>query len=199
MKHDLADRELIKRCLFKEDREAWEIFVRRYSRLIWKSIHKTFFSNSFPYVKEDAEDIYSDLFLSLTDNNFSKLRQYRGDNACAVSTWLTVIAVRMTIDYMRKDKRGTIVKSTREDMEVWEAIPDNKYRADKLVEEKQKGESFRKSLSVLSPRDRMIYDLLFNRGYSPEETAKTLGLSISIVYSRKHRIIEKIKENIKGM
>jgi len=54
----------------------------------------------------------------------------------------------------------------------------------------------RKSLASLSPRDGMIFDLLYNKGESPENAAQTLGLSAALIYSRKHRIIEKIKKNI---
>ncbi len=199
MTDNLTDNELIKRCLSDGDRAAWEAFVRRYSRLIWNSIHKTFYAYSFQYSREDVEDIYGTLFLSLIDNNFKKLRQFRGENACAVSTWLTIISVRMTIDYMRKDKRHHVLKSDQEDRDIWESIPDSKSRADKLVEEKQMGESLKISAAKLSSRDEMIYDLLYNKGFSPEETAKTLGVPVSVVYSRKHRIIGMIKKNIKSM
>ena len=127
------------------------------------------------------------------------LRQFRGENACAVSTWLTIISVRKTIDYMRKDKRHHVLKSDQEDRDIWESIPDTKYRADKIIEEKQEMESLKVSMAELSPRDEMIYNLLYNKGFSPEETAETLGLSVSAVYSRKHRIIGMIKKNIKSM
>lgn len=193
---NLTDSELIKRCLSDGDRAAWEAFVRRYSRLIWNYIRKTFHSYSFQYTEEDVEDIYSTLFLSLVEDDFKKLRQFRGENSCAVSTWLTVVTVRLTIDYMRKDKRHHILKSDHEDRDIWESIPDTKYRPDKLIEEKQKSESLKISMAALSTRDEMIYNLLYNKGFSPEETAETLGLSVSAVYSRKHRIIEKIKKNI---
>lgn len=197
MTDNLADSELIKRCLSDGDIGAWETFVRRYSRLIWNSVHKTFLSYSFQYTNEDVEDMYSALFLSLVENDFKKLRQFRGENSCAVSTWLTVVIVRMTIDYMRKDKRHHVLKSDQEDGDIWESIPDTRYRADKLIEEKQERESLEISMAGLSPRDEMIYDLLYNKGFSPEETAETLGLTASAVYSRKHRIIGKIKKATK--
>lgn len=197
MTDTLTDNELIKRCLSDGDRSAWETFVRRYSRLIWNSIHKTFLSYSFQYTSEDVEDMYSAVFLSLVEKDFKKLKQFRGENSCAVSTWLTVVVVRMTIDFMRKDKRHHILKSDREDRDIWESIPDAKYRADTLIEEKQEKESLEISMAGLSPRDKMICDLLFNKGFSPEETAETLGLTPSAVYSRKHRIIGKIKKAIK--
>lgn len=199
MPDNTDDKELIRRCLSLKDRDAWEIFVRKYSRLIWSSVHKTFLSSSFAYTKEDSEDIYNSLFLSLMDNDFKKLRQFRGDNACSVSTWLSVITVRMTIDYMRRDKRRFVMTSGNEERDIWESIPDSKYRADKLIEEKQRSQILEKLTATLSPKDKMMYDLLFNKGFSPEDAARALSLSVSAVYSKKHRIIGKMKRYVEGM
>jgi len=194
-----SDSDLIQGCLNNSDRAAWEAFVRKYSKLIWSTIHKTCHTYSFRYADEDAEDMYSGLFLSLIENDFKKLRQFRRENACSLSTWLTIITARMTIDFMRKDKGRYMAQSSREDDDLWEVVPDGKYRADKLMEEKQTAEGFNKAISALSPGDGMIYDLLYRQGFSPEETAKTLGLTVSAVYTRKHRIIGKIKKDIKDM
>jgi RNA polymerase sigma-70 factor (ECF subfamily) len=199
MTDNLSDSQLLNRCIDGGDKAAWEAFVKKFSRLIWNSIHKTFSTHFFSYSREDAEDMYSSVFLSLVDRDFNKLKQFRGDNACTLSTWLSIITVRMTIDYMRRDKRHMAVNPGEEDREIWDVIPDNRYRADTLVEEKQADEHLKKSIDLLSVRDRLIYDLLHNKGFSPEETAETLKLPVSIVYSRKHRIIEKIKKNIDAL
>ena len=199
MTDNLSDYELIQRCLDNTDRAVWEVFVRRYSKLIWNTIHKTFHTYSFRYSNEDSEDMFSALFLALIENDFKKLRQFRSENACSVSTWLTIITSRMTIDYMRKDKSRYIVTPGNEEKELWEIIPDSRYRADKVMEEREKEESLSNRIAALSPHDGMIYDLLYKQGFSPEDTAKTLGLSVSAVYTRKHRIIEKIKKNIKDV
>ncbi|RJQ49789.1 MAG: sigma-70 family RNA polymerase sigma factor [Nitrospiraceae bacterium] len=199
MKEILNDQELIKRCLEPEGKSDWEIFVRRYSRLIWNCIHKTFHTYSFSYTPEDGEDMYSSIFMSLIENDFRKLRQFRSENACALSTWLSIIATRMTIDFMRKDRSRYHIDSGADDREIWDIIPDHTCRADTLLENKQRDENLRKSLQDLSGRDRLIYDLIFNKGVSPEDTARMLDITVSTVYSRKHRIIEKIKNNIGGM
>jgi len=199
MTDTLSDMELITRCIFDGDRAAWEALVKKYSRLIWNSIHKTFQIHSFSYSREDAEDMYGSVFLSLLEKDFNKLKQFRGDNACSLSTWLSIITVRMTIDYMRRDRGNLIVTPAQEDRDIWDVIPDSQYRADTLIEKKQASAHLKKSIDLLSARDRLIYDLLYNKGFSPELTAETLRLPVSIVYSRKHRIIEKIKKYIEAM
>lgn len=196
MKNHPEDHELIRRCLDDEDRTSWEAFVRKYSRLIWNVIHKTFHNYSFTYSQEDVDDMYSSVFLSLVNNDFKKLRQFRGENSCSVSTWLSIITVRMTIDYMRKDKKHLIMESGEEDRDILDVIPDNEYRADRLLENKQRDESLKAAVDDLPARDGMIYDLIFNKGFSPEDAARTLGMTVAALYAKKHRIIKKIKKTI---
>lgn len=195
----LDDNELISRCLSGEDETAWESFVRKYSKLIWSSIHKTFRSCSFAYSDEDTEDIYSSLFLSLIENDFKKLRQFRAENACTLRTWLTVITVRMTIDHMRKDKGSLFAENKGEDRDILETVPDKRYGADGLLEERQMNETLGRAVEDLSPGDKRLYDLLYRRGVSAEEAAGILGLPVANIYSRRHRIIKKIKKNTKEM
>ncbi|MBI4689541.1 MAG: sigma-70 family RNA polymerase sigma factor [Nitrospirae bacterium] len=191
------DTELIARCLSDENGMGWEAFVRTYSKLIWNSIHKTFSSYNFRYSQEDTEDIYSSVFLSLIENNFKKLKQFKGENACSLATWLTIITSRLTIDYMRKDKRHLFVEPHSEEKDILDLIPDGRDCAEKTLEGKQINEGFKKSVNSLSPQDKMLYDMLYHRGISSEEAAEILGISVAVVYTKKHRIIKKIKKNVK--
>jgi len=196
MTSDSTAQEILNKCLSGGDRSAWEAFVRKYSKLIWNAIHKAFRTYSFRYSPEDLEDMYSSVFLALIDNDFKKLRQFKNENACSLSTWLSIITVRMTIDHMRKDKSRFIVEPAKEGTEIFELIPDNAYNADALLENKEKIDILRKSVNILPPKDRMIYDLLFIKGLSNEETARSIGISVNTLYSRKHRIAEKIKQHL---
>ena len=99
--NDLA---IIRQCLDNADESAWAAFVEQYSRLIWSGIQKTFRSYFFRFSQEDIEDVFGTVFLSLVENDFRKLRQYRSENSCSLSTYLTVVTVRMAIDFMRRDK-----------------------------------------------------------------------------------------------
>jgi RNA polymerase sigma factor (sigma-70 family) len=191
--------ELLKRCLDEGDVTVWESFVRLYSRLIWGTIHKTFNLYAFRYSKEDTEDIYSSVFLSLIEDDFRRFRQFRSENACSFSTWLSVIASRMTIDYMRRDKKHLIVEAKDEDRDILDIIPQGDPGVTEMIEEREDGDNFRKALKLLSPKDRMIYDLLYMKETTPEETADIMGLSISSIYTSRHRIIKKMKKIIEDM
>jgi RNA polymerase sigma-70 factor (ECF subfamily) len=195
----VSDIELIRKCINDNDIDAWEVFVRKFSNLVWNSIRKTFYNYSFQHTREDIEDMYSSVFLSLMENDFKKLRQFRSRNDCAVSTWLAIITVRATIDMLRKDKSHLSVDTAREDQDLWDIIPDRKPRADRRIENVQEERKFERTIENLPPRDRMIYDMLYNKGFSAEKTAEMLGMTVSSIYTRKHRIIEKIKKSVSEM
>ncbi|TAN38349.1 MAG: sigma-70 family RNA polymerase sigma factor [Nitrospirae bacterium] len=194
-----GDSDLIERCLGVSHQEAWEEFVGTYAGLIWSAIHRTCALYNFACRKEDAEDLFNSIFLSLIENDFRKLRQFRGDNNCSLSTWLTVVAGRRTIDFIRQDKGHLSAEPANENSDIWETIADGGSPADVLLAGKQTGEILAREVARLIPRDRLIYHLLFIRGCSAEETAKVLGISDDLVYSRKHRIIKRLKNNLSGV
>jgi len=185
---------MIERCLNASDPKAWEEFVRTYADLIWHTIHRTFSLYNFAHQKEDAEDLFNAIFLSLIESNFRKLRQFRGDNNCSLSTWLAVVAGRRTIDFIRQDKGHLSPGPENADGEIWETIADGGCPADTLLAKKQSLDILAREVRLFMPRDRLIYHLIFVRECSTEETAKVLRLSVGLVYSRKHRIIQRLKK-----
>jgi len=147
MMTDISDIELIKKCIEDNDKAAWEVFAERYSKLVWNTVRKTFNKYAFQYNQEDIEDMYSSVFLSLLENDFKKLRQFKSKNACSVSTWLAIIIVRMTIDFLRKDKSHLNADSAREEIDIWDFIPDNSGRADKVMENVQQENNFKRLIA----------------------------------------------------
>lgn len=192
--NDLSDTEIITACLTDTGAAGWENFVRVYSKLIWSCIHRTFRASSFWYSAEDVEDVYSTIFLSLIDKNGKKLRQFQNRNACRLSTWLTVVAVRQCIDYMRRQRRGRM-QSFDEDPVFFESLADERSNIEVSLTEHQQHESVKKALASLPLKDREIFDLLYTQNLSPEAVARKLGISVASFYTRKHRLIEKIKKH----
>ena len=185
---------LIARCASGNDESAWNHFVNRYSRLIWSAIHKTFKASSFAYSAEDVEDIYSAFFLSLVENDFRKLRQFQSRNACSLSTWLTVVAVRMAIDHMRR--QAVLFRTTTDPAQALlaDVMADAAPNAEQLLVNAQRSGSIARSIGGLSSQDREVYELLYVKGVSPDAAAQALGTTVAAVYTRKHRLVERLKK-----
>jgi len=199
MSEALLDRELIEQCILGSNQGVWEQFVHRYSRLIWSSIHKTFKASTYRYSAEDVEDVYSALFLSLLENDFRKLRQFNARNACSFSTWLTVVTVRKTIDQMRQQLTRARVNVLHDDQAAADGIADPTQSMEQRLMEVQSNEKLARSLNSLSGPDREVYDMLFIKGLSPQDAARNMGTSLSSLYTKKHRLIEKLKNSLTGM
>ncbi len=51
-------------------------------------------------------------------------------------------------------------------------------------------------VEALAPRDRLFVNLYFYQNLSPEEIAKILGVSTSAVYTKKSRILTRLRESL---
>lgn len=188
-------------ALFNGDKNEWERFVRHYSPVIWSAVKRTFIIYYFPWNKEDAEDAYCSIFVSLLENDFKKLRIFRQSQGCSFCTFLTVIAVRATIDYIRKEKHRMLTKSCSEEgtNHLLENIRDSAKTAFEVLEEAEKNENFRRVLHRLSEKDREMYDLIFDKELTSEGIAGLLRIPVNAVYLKKFRLVEKLKKEMKEL
>ena len=87
----LSDRQLVE-LLLANDQEAVEyVFFHRCAGMFAHIVHSVFQSQG------KKEELISEFYLYLSENDWSRLRQFEFKSA--LNTWLTVIAVR----YFRKN------------------------------------------------------------------------------------------------
>lgn len=199
MNEALSENELLRKCLNEGDGVVWELFVRRYAKLIWGTLRKTFLSYSFRHTEEDLEDIFNAVFVSLLENDFRKLRQFRNENSCSLSTWLTIIASRTAIDHIRQDRSHLFRETADGERDIYETIPASEKSFEHLLVHKQLDERLKAAIAELGAQDRLIIRLILEKGLTPEETAGILGLSAETVYSRKSRLTERLKKSVAAM
>lgn len=191
--NQISDSEVISRCLDFEDGPSWELFVRRYSKLIWSSIHKVLRTASFRYTLEDAEDVYSGIFLSLLQNDCRKLRQFQARNGCKLSTWLSVVAVRATIDFVRQQNRQA-QHTLNEDELAFDSLQEPKPNIEAALLEMEQRTAFEQALHALPESDRQLLHLQQSENLTPADAARKLGISVTAFYTRKHRLTERLKK-----
>ncbi len=95
------DRLLLNRCLAREPR-AWREFVDRFLGLVVHVINHTCQARSVRLSPADVEDVISEVFLTIVNEDFAVLRRFRGE-AC-LSSYLTVIARRVVVRELLKRK-----------------------------------------------------------------------------------------------
>ena len=178
------ERKLLDRCL-AQDKEAWDTFVETYNRLISHAIAQTLKKYSVSPETHVVDDLFHTVFLSLVENNCKKLRQFQWK--CKLSSWLHIIAVRVTIDYLRKQSEHLSLNGeTDEKIPLKERIANGNPLPDELLESKEKERIFEQIKSTLTSRERLFVELYYCRELSPNEIARILNTTTNNVYQLKN-------------
>lgn len=183
------EKTLVVGCVNGE-KAAWDAFVLQYSALVYHTIRKTFSLYHTEPRADLVEDLFQEFFLSLIQDDFKKLRQFRGDRGCSLASWLRVVAARLTIDFLRKQK--TTVNATDTD-----TIKSNQPDPPGSLIDDEEERLLSQAVQALPPRDRLFVDLHFRQALPPEEIAAILKVSVSAVYTQKSRILDKLRETLK--
>lgn len=96
----MNETQLIAQCLNK-DKNAWNVFVQRYAKLVYWAIHRRLILSGFHGEQAEIEDIFQEVFVVILEGG--KLRQLR--NPQFLPGWLAMIASNKTSDYMRQQMR----------------------------------------------------------------------------------------------
>ena len=83
------------------DKAAWDQFVARFAPVIYAAIRRAFAAAGWPF--DDAEDVFQDVFLRLSRNDFRLLHNYDPARA-ALSTYLTIISRSVALNAMRRKR-----------------------------------------------------------------------------------------------
>jgi RNA polymerase sigma factor (sigma-70 family) len=171
-------RDGVSSALLNGDAAAWEAFVRRYGGLIVAGVGGVAASQS------DIDDLTQEVFVRLCKNDFRLLRSYDPARA-GMSTWLTIVARSTARDALRR---------RRADVLPLEAVPEGQL-AVAPVEPVQK---LKLPEALLSPRQREILAMLYDRDMEVAEIARALGIDPQTVRSAHHKAMIKLRAHFKA-
>ena len=165
-------------ALLRGERAAWETFVRRYARLIVAAVR------GFVQGPGEVEDLTQEVFVRLCRDDFRLLRSYDPARA-SLSTWLTIVSRSTVRDALRR---------RRAEMVPIETVPEGRLAIDP-VEPVQK---LKLPEALLSPRQREILAMLYDREMDVAEVAAALGIDPQTVRSAHHKAIVKLRTHFKA-
>ena len=174
--------DLLAQCL-DGHRWAWDAFVSRYAPVILRAVRHILRTYSPAMARQTAEDIVQDVFVKLIDRDFRLLRTHDSARA-SLSTWLTIVARSTTIDFLRRKRLATIPLDQAPPGETSSQDPP---QLSSPTEELPTG--------LLTPRQRLILQLLFDRAMSPEDISQLLRISPQAVRSCKHKAIQRLRDH----
>lgn len=141
-----------------------------------------------------AEDLTHEVFVALLRDDARKLRTFEGRDGCSFLGWLRVVAVRMSIDTLRRDRR---VQWLDDDTPAMEEVRRTVRSAEADPADRVQGAAalahLRDGIARLGPKDRLLVELHLGRGASLEQVAAALGVSMNAAYVRKSRVLERLR------
>src|SRR5438034_11345000 len=132
----------------------------------------------------DVEDLTQEVFVRLCKDDFRLLRSYDPARA-ALSTWLTIVARSTARDALRR---------RRVDSVPIEAVPEAQLAVDPV----EPGEKLKLPEALLSPRQREILAMLYDREMDVAEIARALGIDPQTVRSAHHKAMIKLRAHFKA-
>ena len=171
----LEDHELER--LLAGEKAAWDRFVARAAPVIFGAVRRRL----EPAGRlADAEDVAQDVFIKLCKTDYRVLRSYDPARA-RFSTWLTVIASSTAIDHLRR------LKKPADSLDV---VPE----AELSVEAKEPA-WLKIPPGLLSPRQALVLELLYQKDLTPAEAAEVLGVDPQTVRSMHHKALTRLRSH----
>lgn len=190
----MDDLEFVQRCI-KGDRPSWDKFVAQYSRLIYNYIYSVLKIKGFYFAEENISDLFQEIFLTLAQDNFKKLRSFKAKNRCSFASWLRQVTVNFTIDYLRKLKPAVSLDEESDDgFSLKEILVDDSLSATDTLNANERWEQLKDCIDWLDKADKYFLELHINRNLTLEELRRHFRISRGAIDMRKRRIIKRLKE-----
>jgi RNA polymerase sigma factor (sigma-70 family) len=160
-------------ALIGGDKGAWDAFVRRYAALIMAAVRAVAQDGG------EAEDLTQEVFIRLCKDGFRLLKTYDPARA-GLTTWLTIVARSTARDALRRRRiQGVNIEDVPEAAFAVPAVEP----VDRLTYPQE----------LLSPRQREILALIYDRDMDVAEIAAKLRIDAQTVRSMHHKAMLKLR------
>ncbi len=168
-------------------RQAFESLVEKYQPMVRKTVSYLFYRYRDNNNDAMVDDLTNDIFLSLMEDDFKKIRQFKGMSSFA--TYLRVIASRQVLGFLRRPSREVQTKAADRINKTVDSSPN----PEELYRDQENRSLMAEAIAALKPADQLLMKLTYYQELSAEETARIMNISLSAFYSRKSRIVKKIE------
>lgn len=122
---------------------------------------------------------------------FRSLPSFRGD--CLFSTWLHRITVNAALNAKSRRPADT---ASLDDPTIQAAVPVSNPQA--MIEGRERRRTVRRAVRELSPKLRSVVVLHYFEGWTCEQIADVLNISVGTVWSRLNAAKAKLAERLRG-
>ncbi len=170
----MEDLPLVERLIRGEPR-AWDLFLDRHGPAVADAARFTLRRVLGAARDEDVENVAQAVLLALCEKGFHRLKLYQGRSS--LRTWLTSVACRFALNYVRTEKRkgslrlGPLDDSAGEVADPAEIFPPGAEERERL----------HGAIERLPPRERLILKLFYFDGLPYKAIAEVLRIPVNSV------------------
>ena len=165
----------ILQLIAKGEESAFNLLIEKYGNLVWSIGRK------FLYKESDVEDAVQEVFIAI----WKAAEKFDHTKASEV-TFISMIARRRFIDYLRKVSKHRKLQSIDEDngQELFK---------ESILNESTDLQLIKDAIGTLEIEDQELLKLSIYQGYSHSEIAKLLNIPLGTVKTRIRRNLIKLK------
>ncbi len=183
------------------DRLAFEELVRRYDRDVLR------LAMNLMRRSEDARDIYQEAFLKVYKN----LHRFRFE--CSFYTWLYRVVTNVCLDHLRRrstrkeeqapetESSGSSESGRDTTAGFFERQPELRAEAnpEQRLMGREIGQLIHSALGLLSPRERLVFEMKHYQGLKLRVIGDALGTSEETVKNSLFRATQKLRAQLEGL
>jgi len=162
------------KALIAGSKVQWDAFVRGHAGLILFAVRTQ------ARAEAETEDLVQDVFLRLCKDDFRLLKTYDPERA-GLSTWLTIVA---------RSTARTVLRRRQPLTTPYEAVPEAA-----LAVTAEPTERIELPEGLLSPRQKLILTMLYDRDMDVAEVAAALKVDPQTIRSTHHKVMLKLREH----
>ena len=177
--------------LLSNDERAWRTFHQVYQPRLQGAISRV--TRRFPQLSgtDHVDEIYGTLCLRLLSDDKRRLKSFDPARGTPLGAWLCTLARNSAHDFLRSRQRQPWLGRLGEELTEAEPCSDTP-DAFSVCLTREQTEQLEELLTTLSERDQEFMRA-YLEGLEPEEIAEQLGISVSTVYSKKHKILARLE------
>jgi len=162
------DRNLLERCLTGEPK-SWEDFVDRFLGLVIHVINHASHLRSIRLTPQDQEDLASEVFLAILEDDFAVLRHFRGESSLA--TYLTVVARRAVVRSLVGRRSPSSLSETSTN-----ALPDDRHDGTAVEKRFNDRDEVERLIQSLNGHEAAVVRMYHLEGRSYREISDRAGI-----------------------
>jgi RNA polymerase sigma factor (sigma-70 family) len=193
----MSDLEFVQRCA-SHDEQAWDEFLKKYSRLIYSYIHSVLRSKGSTLPQEQLQDIFQELICALIKDDFRRLKSFQAKNGCSLASWLRQVTINFTIDYLRKLKPAiSLDEENEEGFSLKDIVTDNSLPVSEKANQEELSMHLAECIEALEVKDKYFIRLHFDRGIKLEALREYFKVTRGAIDMCKARILDRLRQCFK--